>query len=98
MAQSAPALRTPPCANALPLQIRGNRRKLLKRSFQVFDDFLRDHVWIGDDRGAAVLPQDGEDVLEEVELFVTRAAFPIFSPISVVEVEIADFQVPNPPC
>ena len=51
-----------------------------------------------DDRGSAVLPQDGEDVLEEVELFVTRAAFPIFSPISVVEVEIADFQVPNPPC
>jgi len=26
-----------------------------------------------DDRGAAVLLQDGEDVLEEVELFVARA-------------------------
>src|SRR5437868_4881618 len=51
-----------------------------------------------DDGGAAVLLQDGEDVLEEVELFVACAAFAIFSPISVVEVEIADFQVPNPPC
>ena len=51
-----------------------------------------------DDRRAAVLFQDCEDVLEKVELFVARAAFAIFSPISVVEVEIADFQVPNPPC
>jgi len=50
------------------------------------------------DRGAAVLFQDGEDGLEEVELFVTCAAFAICSPMSVVEVEIADFQVPNPPC
>jgi len=50
------------------------------------------------DGGTAVLLQDGEDVLEEVELFVACAAFAVFSPISVVEVEIADFQVPNPPC
>jgi len=44
-----------------------------------------------------VLLQDGEDVLEKVELFVAGAAFAICSPISVVEIEIADFHVPKPP-
>jgi hypothetical protein len=31
------------------------------------------HIVGNNDRGAAVLLQDGEDVLEEVELFVARA-------------------------
>ena len=69
------------------------------RFAQAFTDAIFEEDVVGnDDGGAAVLLQDGEDVLEEVELFVTCVAFAICSPMSVVDVEIADFQVPNPPC